>query len=594
MNRAPLIAKGAALAAAVFAAYYPSFHAGFIWDDDTFFTRNPLMTAPDALRRFWMTAEAPDYFPLVSTVLWVQRQLWGLDPLGYHLVNIGFHALNGVLFWRILERLAVPWAWWAGLAYALHPVQVESVAWATQIKNVQSTFFYLLAICFYLRHEARLKLRDYFLSWFLFLLALLSKTSVVMLPVILVLFHWWKGGLSVGAVLRRTAPFFFLSGILAATTLWFQYHNAGARGPEWSLGFLERLVNAGHSAGFYLLKLFAPINLTFVYPRWSFDPSHWTAWLPHLGWTILGVLLFMKRHSWGRPAIFGLGYFLISLFPVLGFFNIYFMLYSFVADHWQYVASQGIIALTVAGLSRGHEALFGGRVGKTCAAVGMGLVVVALAFLTWNQQAIYQNNVVLWQDTLTKNPRAWIAHNSLGNEWELANNLEQAVGHYRQVLRIKPDYAPAEDNLGLALLKLGRAEESESHFRNAIRLDPSLWQAHNNLGMVLARRGRMDEAVRHFEEALKLNPDDAGAHNNLGLILDGYGRYREALEHFRLALSDPANRHQVHNNIGALLYDLGRVEEAAAYFRKALEIKPDFDPARMNLERAEKSQAKAD
>ncbi|MEC7640570.1 MAG: O-GlcNAc transferase, partial [Nitrospinota bacterium] len=351
MNRNVLAVKTVLLAMVVLGVYFPTLHAGFIWDDDVFFTRNPLMARPDALKKFWMSGEAPDYFPLVSTTLWAQRQLWGLDPFGYHLVNICFHALNSILFWRVLSLLAVPGAWTAAMLFALHPIQVESVAWVTQIKNVQSTFFYLLTVLFYLRWDScDLGRRNYFLSLFAFLLALLSKTSVVMLPVVLVLYHGWKGDRSAKTLLRNTSPFFVLALILALVTIWFQYQSAGAKGPDFALGFAERFVNAGHVVWFYLLKLLLPVNLTFVYPRWAFDTGDWVSYLPHAGLVALAYLLFVKRWSWGRSALFGLGYFVVTLFPVMGFFNIYFMRYSFVADHWQYVAGQGIIPLAVGGL----------------------------------------------------------------------------------------------------------------------------------------------------------------------------------------------------------------------------------------------------
>ncbi|MFQ5672743.1 MAG: tetratricopeptide repeat protein [Nitrospinales bacterium] len=591
MIRNSAAVKAIILAVIVVGVYYPSFHADFIWDDDVFFTRNPLMAGPDALKKFWLSTDAPDYFPLVSTTLWAQRKLWGLNPLGYHLVNIGFHALNGVLFWRALVRLAVPGAWTAALLFAVHPLQVESAAWVTQIKNVQSVFFYLLAVLFYLRWDSRLHPVNYFLSLFLFLLALLSKTSVVMLPVVLLLYHWWKNDRPLRTAVPQTIPFFFLSAALAAVTVWFQYQSAGARGADWSLSFAERLVNAGHAVWFYLFKLLFPVNLTFVYPRWSPDAGDWVSYLPHAGAALLAFLLFKKRRSWGRSAIFGLGYFVIFLFPVMGFFNIYFMRYSFVADHWQYIAGQGIVALSVGGLFAGSEKSSRAAIAKPLVCAAMVLLTASAALLTWNRQAVYQNNVLLWQDTLKKNPRAWIAHNNLGNELELRNNLKQAEEHYRQTLAIKPDYAKAEDNLGLVLLKQGRPEESKVHFQNAIRLEPKLWQAHNNLGTVLAKEGRTQEAARHFETALRYNPASSKAHNNLGLILDRQGRTMEALGHFYKALANPRTRRETHTNIGALLLELGKKKEAIIHLRKALEIDPKFKPALRNLELANRVQS---
>lgn len=425
---------------------------------------------------------------------------------------------------------------------------------------------------------------NYFFALLAFLLALLSKTSVVMLPVVILLYHWWKNTLDWKTAARRAAPFFALGFGMAMVTIWFQYNSAGAKGAEWDIGFAERFVNAGHSAAFYLYKLAIPVDLTFVYPRWKFDVHNLTSYLPHIGWIALAVTAFVNRHSWGRPLLFGLGYYLASLFPVLGFFNIYFMLYSLVADHWQYVASPGAIALAVAGLHTLSNRLPGG--GEKPFAAASGIAIAALAVLTWNQQAIYQNKTALWQDTLRKNPGAWMAHNDLGIELESQNRIGDAIARYRETLRIKPDYAPAEDNLGLALLKSGNHQESQAHFLKAILLKPDFWEPHNNLGTVLANEGNDPEAIRHFEAALRINPHISEAHNNLALLLGKYGRHEEALNHLNQALNDPANRHNVHNNIGSVFLDMGKRGEAVTHFRQALELQPGFESARKNLETA--------
>tara|TARA_B100000686_G_scaffold355052_1_gene469443 strand:- start:4767 stop:6542 length:1776 start_codon:yes stop_codon:yes gene_type:complete len=581
-ERRTFFLKTLVLIIAVFSVYYPSVNAGFIWDDDTFFTHNPIMDSPNALWKFWFTTEPPDYFPLVSTVLWLERQLWDLNPAGYHLTNIGFHAINAFLLWRIFLRCALPGAWLAAMVFSLHPVQVESVSWATQIKTLQSTFFYLMAFLWYLSSHIEKKTIGYGISLFLFLLGLLSKTSVVMLPVVLLFYHIWKDDLPSALIIRRTTPFFMLSLVFGLVTIWFQYNSAGAKGEDWSLGFAERLVNAGYNIIFYLYKFVVPWNLTFIYPRWSFDPVDWFSWIPHLSLAIMLAFFFRHKDSWGRFALAGFLYFVISLFPVLGFWNIFFMRYSFVADHYQYIATPGLIALVVSIiLPWVSKASFAIRKSGIVLAV---LTLGVLASLTWKQQKIYQNSLVLWEDTLRKNPKAWIAHNNLGNEMELLGDMEKAIWYYRQTLRLKPNYAEAEDNLGLALFKMGRVEEAKPHFSKAARLKPDFWQPRNNLGTVLAREGFFVEAAFLFEEVLRIDPGNANAHNNLGLIRERQGLYREALEHWELALIDPTNkRAQVHNNIGAMLLDLGRTEEAISHFGSSLQIEPKLREAQENL-----------
>ncbi len=567
--------------------YLPSLEARFIWDDNTFFDANPIMEDPNALYRFWFTRDAPDYFPLVSTNLWFQRQLWGIDPFGYHAVNIAFHASNVVLFWLILTTLNLPGAWFAALVFAWHPIQTESVSWVTQIKNVQSMFFYLAAALFYFKYDLQGGRWRLGASLFFFLCALLSKTAVVMFPVVLLLYHWTLKPLTCKESTCRTGPFFAMSLVFGLITIWFQYTSAGASGEDWSLTFIERTVNAGFVIWFYLQKLFVPIDLTFIYPRWSFDPSVITSWFPHLMLAVVLTLVFRCRNRWGYYPIFALGYYLVSLFPVMGFLNIYFLRYSFVADHYQYIAGQGIISLTVCGaFSKTNQLITKfpkGTLLKYWAIIAGLSTVCVLGFLTWKQQEIYQNPIALWKDTIEKNPNAWIAHNNLGNEYSKAGRFNLAAKSYSNTLKVKPDYAEAEDNLGLALLKLNRLEESKEHFLRATRLDPTIWQAHNNLGTIFGNQGNMQEAAKHFEAALKIDSGNFEIHNNLGLVYGALNEREKALMHFEFALKGKRNLHNVYLNIGNFFLERGEDENALLNFRKALQHNPTFLEARKSI-----------
>ncbi len=561
--------------------YYPTTKADFIWDDDVFITQNPIMATSNALERFWFSTDPPDYFPLVSTNLWLQRHLWGVNPLGNHLVNIAFHAFNALLFWRVLLRMAVPGAWMAAMVFALHPIQVESVSWATQIKTVQSTFFYLLALLTYLQFCVKQNLKVYGLSLFLFVLALLSKTSVVMLPVVLLLYHVWKQDIPLLATIRRTFPYFSLSLIFGLITIWYQYNSAGAKGNEWSLSFGERLVNAGHNIFFYLYKLVVPLDLTFVYPRWSLDVSQWISWTPHMALGFILYFFYRNRNRWGRHAFFGLGYFIVSLFPVLGFLNIYFMLFSFVADHYQYIAGQGIIALSAAATY--HRVSKITPTFQKMSVVLTFLILVTLAILTWKQQAHYQNSVVLWQDTLKKNPNAWIAHNNLGLTLADKRNFDEAIFHYREAIKIKPNYANGFNNLGIALREKGKHSEAISHFRSAIKFNPDFALAHYNLGTVLKGKEQLDEVISHYKTAVKLRPDLAIAHNNLGAALYSKAAINEAIVHYKEALRLRPNYYEAHNNLGNALKNSGQLDKAINQYRTAIKIKPDYAIAHNSL-----------
>ncbi|MGI8966742.1 MAG: hypothetical protein ACR2H1_11740, partial [Limisphaerales bacterium] len=330
-------------------AYSPMFQAGFIWDDDDMLTENPLIK--NGLGDIWFSTKFYDYFPLTLTSFWLEWRLWRMNPTGYHATNILLHGFTSIFFWRVLKYLKIPGAWFAGLVFALHPVNVESVAWITERKNTLAMFFYALSLLLYLKFEnAKHGIRNnkfYILSIITFLLALLSKTSVVMFPFVLLGCLWWRNGRIGRRDFLRVLPFFALSFVLALVTIWFQYNRAISTDIVHAASFAARLAGAGWATWFYLFKALVPIHLAFVYPRWEINGGALLSYLPALA--LLGWLFFLWafRKSWGKPFLFGVGYFILTLFPVLGFFNIYFQKYSLVADHWQYTSIIGIIALVI-------------------------------------------------------------------------------------------------------------------------------------------------------------------------------------------------------------------------------------------------------
>jgi len=581
----------------VFISYFPAINGGFIWDDDTFLTDNSIMAQPDALKRFWVTTEAPDYFPLVSTSLWLQRLIWDLNPMGYHIFNIVLHAFNAVMLWLILCKLRFRGAWLAAVIFAVHPVHVESVAWITEIKNLQSTFFFMLSLICYLNFTNSQKKQWYLFSGIFFFMALLSKTSVVMLPLILLLYHWWSDGSLRKKQLINTIPFFVFSAIFSAVTIWFQYNRAGAVGEPWSAGLLERILVAGRAVWFYMGKLVFPLDLMFIYPRWSIDPQKLSSYIPTVALIVIVVFFWNKRKTWwGCPILAGSGYFVINLFPVLGFFNIYFMRYSLVADHWQYLASPGIIVMFVwivtllldySSLAQSPDgaAIEEGQVQlKKYLKVSLGMLLLGfLAFSTFHRAKIFKKNFSIWEDTLLKNPGAWMAHNNMGIELEKQGKLNEAIKHYKETLRLNPRYVIAYNNLGLALKQKGDFEEAAIYFREAIRNNSKFWESLNNLGYVLNTLGRVEEAASYFEQVLAINPFSVEAHNNLANILDAKGKIEEAKKHYKKALSiDPENA-KIHNNLGALFQAEKEYLKSINHLQKALQLKPDFKEARQSL-----------
>ncbi|MFZ5830616.1 MAG: O-GlcNAc transferase, partial [Planctomycetota bacterium] len=378
-----------------FAAYIPAIRGGFIWDDDAYVVHNQTLRSLDGLRRIWFEPMSiPQYYPLVHTSFWVEYQAWGLWPAGYHAVNVALHSLTSLMLYVVLRRLALPGAWLASALFAIHPVHVESVAWITERKNVLSGLFYVLSFLAYLRFldarktGARATWSWYLAACLLFIGAMLSKTVACSLPAAILLVHWWKQGRIGWRELAPTLPLFAVGLSLGLTTAYLERVHVGASGDEFHWTFLERCLIAGRALWFYAAKLLVPVRLTFFYPRWKIDATNPVQWAYPIGAMALVAALWFARHRLGRGPLVAVLFFGGTLFPALGFINVYPMRYSFVADHFQYLASIGILALFAAAISTaafsagtGGRSVMHGR--KPLAAVGCALLLLAMGVQTW-------------------------------------------------------------------------------------------------------------------------------------------------------------------------------------------------------------------
>jgi tetratricopeptide (TPR) repeat protein len=595
----------------VFVAYAPVFGAGFVWDDESHLTQNPCIVGPLGLKEIWTSTRAV-YYPLVLTTFWVLHKFVGLNPLPYHILNVLMHAVSAVLLWRLLRQLGVRGAWLGAALWALHPVIVQSVAWVTELKNTQSCLFYLLSIFCFLNWEdhsqtwkSPIKSALLFgLSLVCFVLATLSKPSVVMLPIVVALCVWWRRGRIGWKDGVQLAPFLLISVFVSVWTIWEQKFHASAVGPEWAQTWPERLIIAGRAIWFYLGKLVWPHPLIFIYPRWEIHSWQWMAYLPLLAATLGLIVLWALPGKAVRALFFAAAYYVVSLFPVLGFFSVYFFRYSFVSDHFQYLASMGPLALagaataTLVGrfcetpleLASDTDALqsSSNNIGVARGRLFLGSLICSvplfsLGFLTWQQGAVYHDLITFYTRTLTKNPACWMAHYNLGIALQDHGETDQAITHYRQAIELRPGYAEAHYNLGRLLAEKGEFNDAINHYAATLAINPADAEAHNNLGATLFQAGRVNDAIAHYQEALAVQPDYAEASCNLADALLSKGDMDGAITHYRTCVAVLPNHTEAQYNLASALLRKGSIDEAIIHYEKALELVPGKADAHANL-----------
>ncbi len=626
----------AALGALVLACYWPALRGGMVWDDAAHVTTAELSSI-QGLRRIWTELGATQqYYPVLHSAFWLEHRWWGDTTLGYHLTNVFLHVTACGLLVLALRRLwslgpdTVPerertmppgTAWLAAFLFAVHPVCVESVAWISEQKNTLSLVFYLLAALSWLNFHARRSWGWYALATFLFLLALGTKTVTATLPAALLVVLWWRNG---RLALRRDVlpllPWFVLAAGAGLLTAWIERKVIGAEGTSFVLSLGERGLLAGRVIWFYLGKLAWPFDLMFIYPRWDV-PAMATGWFGFLAGAALvtaGLWLLRRR---ARGPLAGWLFFTGSLFPALGFFNVYPFIFSYVADHFQYLASLGIITVLATGVT-----LWLATIAPRLRPAGwllVALFVAGLGRLTNLQCRTYTDGGTLYRETLAMNPDCWMAHNNLG--LLLSTNpagIPEAIEHFRAAMRIRPDYPEACNNLGFLLAKQpGREAEAMALLEQALRLQPGFAEAHCNLGNILVTMdGRMPEALAHYQQALRSNPKQAEIHlcyaNALARLPGreaealvhyeeavrlepGYieaqmnlavelaklpGRQEEALARYTRALQMDPSRAELHYNLANLLSDMpGREAEALVHYREAVRLQPTYAKAHNNL-----------
>jgi protein O-mannosyl-transferase len=611
------------LAGIIFIVYSPSLTSGFILDDDKLVTDNSCVLAPDGLYRIWLTAEPLDYWPVTNSMFWIEWRLWGMHPLGYHLVNVMLHVAAALLVWAILRKLSIPGAFLAALLFAVHPVNVESVAWIAQRKDALAIVFFLLSILWYLKADVVGTLRVpsavagtlrvpsvrsgkqtadgtrsvpttrwgwYFLSLLAFLLAMLSKGSAAPLPALLLGITWWRRKLTERDLLR-IAPFFVMAAVLAYVNVWFQHHHAGP--VIRKAGELERVLGAGVVVWFYLSKAILPINLRFIYPLREI-PTTFVWWLPLIAAVLVTVVLVgaafrWSRSGWSRALLFAWGFFCVSLIPVMGFADVGFMEISLVADHYQHIAIIAVVTLAAAGWAALHARLRTVDADSVrLAAAGTAandpasprtvapqwqwltytlamLVVGTLGVLSWRQNERFQDPIALYRDAVKHAPECWLIQNNLGNRLLAEANKLVMSGDPQGALKDR--------------------KEAIEHYNKALEFNRYYSQASNNLANTLVSIGSVKEAIPNYLKALEryrneLNnrPDEpefriytAQVENNLGNALARLGQLPEAIDHYQKAIVLMPDAAKIHKNLADAFAVTGDKEKAYNHYQKAVD-----------------------
>lgn len=527
-------------------AYRLALDAGFIWDDDDYVSQNPLLRDATGLLRIWFEpTELPQYYPLVHTTFWLEFRWFGMDPTGYHWTNVLLHAGNAVLLRTAVARAGIPGATLAAVLFALHPVHVESVAWITERKNVLSATCYLGALLLWQRWAATppgagrgpTLLRPVGLwagSFLLFLGALWSKTVTCSLPAAFLLLAFWRHARLPRREVLASLPFFAVGFALAMVTAALERSHVRAEGADFAFSFADRLLIAGRAVWFYLQKLCWPWPLSFNYERWQIDAGSLLQWIFPAAAAALVVGLTLLRRRIGRAPLVAALFFGGTLVPALGFFNVFPMRYSFVADHFQYLASLGPIVLAAAAIDHGCQRL-APQLRRAAWAVVAAWVGV-LAWTTHEQCRIYQSAEAVWVDTIARNPDSWLARTNLGGIQLARGELDAALANLRAALRIKsaPEVHTA---LGLAEQRSGNAEAALHHLRTAVALDPRHNSSKAFLAGLLIERGELDEAERLLQDALAIRSDYDRAQFHLGELRHRQGRHAEALVHLEQAMA---------------------------------------------------------
>ncbi len=588
------------LVAATSAAYGDLRNHQFInYDDNVFVTDNPPVQGGltrTGLVWAFTTLKTGMWIPLTWLSFMVDSQLFGMHPGGYFLTNLLFHLANVLLLfgWLLRTTRSPGRSFLVAALFALHPLHVESVAWATERKDVLSTFFWLLTMWAYVRYAERPGSGRYLLILVCFSLGLMAKPMLVTLPGVLLLLDYWplgrlsfKGpgaaaaspqpnpGVTLQRLIWEKSPLLAIAALFSMVTFYVQ-KEVGAVLPLQALPIADRLANALVAYLGYLGQMFWPVRLAVLYPLPGQHLPLWQA--PAAGLALAALSLLALRQARRQPYLLvGWLWYLGALLPVIGLVQVG---VQAMADRYTYVPCIGLFIAVVWGTA---DLAARWRVPRFFLPVGAAVVLAALMICTWVQVGYWRDSISLYEHTLQVTRGNSIIRNNLGIALAAQGKTDQAITLYDEALRLNPDYAGAHNNLGIALAAQGKLDQAITHYEEALRLKPGYADAHNNLGLALAAQDKMDQAIAQYDEALRLKPDYADAHNSLGIALEAQGKLDQAIAQYDEALRLKPGYADAHNNLGLVLEAQGKADQAMAEYAEALRLNPDLAGAHNNL-----------
>ncbi|HEY3120909.1 MAG TPA: tetratricopeptide repeat protein [Vicinamibacteria bacterium] len=572
--------------------YAPVRHHGFVnFDDSQYVSENPSVSAGltwQGLSWAFTTRHAGNWHPLTWLSHMLDVQLFGLDAGAHHLTSLALHVANTLLLFGLLHAMtgALVRSAFVAALFGVHPLHVESVAWVAERKDVLSALFFFSTLWAYLAYVRKPRPGRYALVLVLFALGLMAKPMLVTLPFVLLLLDYWPLARTREPSARRRLVLekLPLLGLAAASSFvtFVVQRQAGAVKALDALPLDRRLVNAVISYVAYIGQTLWPARLAAIYPY----PASFPAWAVTAAVVVLVAVTVLAVRMARRYPYLPVGWlwYLGTLVPVIGLVQVG---SQPMADRYTYIPLVGLFVVVAWGLP---DLLDRWPHWKRALGAAAALALLGCTIVARRQVEQWRNSVELWEHALAVTRENYRAQNNLGHALAKQGRTGEAIPHYAEAVRIKPDFAEAHNDLGAALADQGRMGEAIDHYSEAVRLLPDYVEARNNLAVALTAEGRYDEAVRHFSEALRLDPTLAASHNNLGVALAKQGRLEEAIRHFSEALRlapDYAEARRnlavAHNGLGAALADQDRLEEAIAQYSESARLDPDRVDAHSNL-----------